>query len=392
MPRRKTSTMLAVLAIALLVSLSVSACGPLVPAPTATPTAIPPLTLEALKNAEYQSEFPASKKAKLTDGKYEEEIVPGAASKLIIVVYPDMYAFGDLNGDGVDDAAVVLATSGGGSGTFISLEAVINDKGTPKHIASASLGDRARIKSIAIQSGEIAVNMVQQAPGDPMCCPTMEVTQTYRLQGDQLVSTKPVPPTATTVALTPTTSIEMLHPPTVAKIMAQGEELSFEICGESTTWTRPTEKEQNAKWSSGRYADGNEEVIKYPWIHNFFVVYGHASGEYDIINLSGLWTLSGDVRAKCFEPEPHDDILKLKTAEVWTLLYRVISIKRLDTHYVVLVEPMEKGVQFVQFARPERQLPLTLHFVAKDGQEVEGIVEAESPYWPYPQLIPTPQP
>jgi hypothetical protein len=300
MPSRKPSTLLAVLAIALLVSLSVSACGPLAPAPTATPTvaptatptaaptatptaaptatptaaptatptaaptatptAIPPLTLEALKNAEYQSEFTKSKKAKLTDGKYEEEIVPGAASKLTIVIYPDMYAFGDLNGDGVDDAAVVLATSAGGSGTFISLEAVLNDKGTPKHVASASLGDRTRLKSIAIQSGEIAVNMVQQAPGDPMCCPTMEVTQKYRLQGDQLVSTKPVPPTATTVALTPTTSIEMLHPPTVAEIMAQGEELSFEICGESTTWGRPTEQEQNATWwTFGRYAGGDEE-------------------------------------------------------------------------------------------------------------------------------------
>jgi hypothetical protein len=202
MPRRKTSTMLAVLAIALLVSLSVSACGPLAPAPTATPTAaptatptaaptatptaIPPLTLNALKNAEYQSEFPKSKKARLTDGKYEEEIVPGAASKLTIMIYPDMYAFGDLNGDGVDDAAVVLATSAGGSGTFISLEAVINDKGTPKHIASASLGDRTRLKSIAIQAGEITVTTLTHGPNDPMCCPTIEGTQKYKLQGDKL--------------------------------------------------------------------------------------------------------------------------------------------------------------------------------------------------------------
>jgi uncharacterized protein (DUF2141 family) len=183
MPRRKISTLLV---LALLVSLIVSACGPLAPAPTATPTATPPLTLDALKNAEYQSEFPASKKAKLTDGKYQEDIVPGSATKLNIVLYPTA-VFGDLNGDGVEDAAAVLVADPGGSGTFYYLAAVVNQNGTPKHVASVLLGDRVRLKSISIQSGEIAVNMVQQAPGDPMCCPTMEVTQKYKLQGDKLV-------------------------------------------------------------------------------------------------------------------------------------------------------------------------------------------------------------
>jgi len=152
-----------------------------------TPEPPPPLTVEMLKNAEYHSEWPAEGVAKLMDGEYQEEIVPGSASKLIIVVYPDMHAFGDLNGDGVDDAAVVLATSGGGSGTFISLEAVINDKGTPKHVASAKLGDRAQIKSVVIESGEITVDMVTHGPEDPMCCPTVEATQEYKLQGDTLV-------------------------------------------------------------------------------------------------------------------------------------------------------------------------------------------------------------
>ncbi|MBC8492664.1 MAG: hypothetical protein H8D43_02670 [Chloroflexi bacterium] len=160
---------------------SLVACGQKTPEPP------PPLTVEMLKNAEYHSEWPAEGVAKLTDGEYQEEIVPGAASKLIIVVYPDMHAFGDLNGDGVDDAAVVLATSGGGSGTFISLEAVINDKGTPKHVASAKLGDRAQVKSVVIESGEITVDMVTHGPEDPMCCPTVEATQKYKLQGDTLV-------------------------------------------------------------------------------------------------------------------------------------------------------------------------------------------------------------
>lgn len=147
----------------------------------------PPLTVEALMNADYHSEWPADGVAELKDGQYEEEIVPGAASKLVIVVYPEMYAFGDLNGDGVDDAAVVLATSAGGSGTFISLEAVVNEQGTPKHVASAQLGDRARINSLAIESGKVTVNLVTHGPNDPMCCPTQEASQEYKLQGNALV-------------------------------------------------------------------------------------------------------------------------------------------------------------------------------------------------------------
>jgi len=181
--------------------------------------------------------------------------------------------------------------------------------------------------------------------------------------------------------------------PTTSGIAAQGEQIPFEICGESSTWTRPTEEEQRAKWwDSGRYAGGDEGVIKYPWTHNFFVAYGNASSEYDIINLSGLWTLEGDVRSQCIEPERQDAILKLQKAEVWVLLHRVKSIKRVGTDYYIVVEPVEKGVQFVQFPRPEQQVPLALHFVTEDGQEVEKIVETESPYWPYPQLVPTRQP
>lgn len=181
--------------------------------------------------------------------------------------------------------------------------------------------------------------------------------------------------------------------PTVSGIAVQGEQVPFEICGESTTWSRPSEEEQKAKWwDFGRYAGGSDEVIKYPWTHDFFVAYGNASGEYDLINLSGLWTLAGDVRSKCIEPERQDAILKLQKAEVWVLLQRVRSIRRVGTDYYIIVEPADKGVQFVQFPRPEQQVPLTLHFVTEDGQEVDKIVEAESPYWPYPQLVSTQQP
>lgn len=170
---------------------SVVACGiqaqsatPTLPPPTSTP--IPPLTLEALKNAEYQSEFAKDHKAKLTDGTYREKYQPGAATELVISLYPK-YALGDLNGDGIDDAAVILVANPGGSGTFYDLAAVINQNGTPTNVASQLLGDRVQIKSISIKSGEIVLDMIVHGPSDPLCCPTVEVTRAYKLEGGKLV-------------------------------------------------------------------------------------------------------------------------------------------------------------------------------------------------------------
>jgi len=103
------------------------------------------------------------------------------------VLHPEVYAFGDLNGDGVDDAAVILIESSGGSGSFIYLAAVINEDGTPVNVATQFVGDREQVKAISIEDGEITLNMVTHGPDDPMCCPTQEVTKRYRLAGDQLV-------------------------------------------------------------------------------------------------------------------------------------------------------------------------------------------------------------
>jgi hypothetical protein len=113
MRKMSVSRFLLIAAIAALV-LMISACAFVAPPPQA-------LTLDALKNAEYNSDLPAAKKAKLTNGVYEEEIVPGSASKLTIRLR-DQYATGDLNGDGVADAAVVLAGNSGGSGVFVTLD------------------------------------------------------------------------------------------------------------------------------------------------------------------------------------------------------------------------------------------------------------------------------
>jgi heat shock protein HslJ len=146
---------------------------------------IPPLTYETLKNAAYRGIY--AEAVQLTDGHYEgEPFVQGGASRPT-VTFTDAYDLDDLNGDGLDDAVVVLVENSGGSGNFRYLAVVLNRDGNPENVATQSLGDRVQIQSVTIDGTEITVKAVAHGPDDPMCCPTQEVTLTYSFDGEQLV-------------------------------------------------------------------------------------------------------------------------------------------------------------------------------------------------------------
>jgi hypothetical protein len=138
------------------------------------------LTLDMLLNGTYQTPF-YNRTVTLTNGYYLEGSGANAFS-----VHLNFYAFGDLNGDGRNDAAVILDENGGGSGTFESVIAVINQDGNPRQENQAQLGDRVLINSIDISSGVIHLDMVVHAPNDPMCCPSLPQKQNYWLIGSKL--------------------------------------------------------------------------------------------------------------------------------------------------------------------------------------------------------------
>ena len=144
------------------------------------------LTIKELQNAEYRSKWSTKGKVKLSDGIYRERVMPDSTTELVIKL-SDRIAFGDLNGDGVEDAAIILVSDPGGSGTFYDLAAVINSRGKAKHVAGAFLGDRVKVEGLRVGSGKIVVKMVTHRSTDPMCCPSLKVEQAYGLQGDELV-------------------------------------------------------------------------------------------------------------------------------------------------------------------------------------------------------------
>jgi hypothetical protein len=153
------------------------------PVPSATPVAPTPvsLTLDMLRNGTYY--LPNYKRTvKLVNGAYSE----GSGADLYSVKMLDTVAFGDMNNDGVVDAAIILVENGGGSGEFESVVNVLNTNGAPTQTGQALLGDRVQVKGMTITSGVLSMDMLVQGPNDPMCCPSEPESQTYRMVGNAL--------------------------------------------------------------------------------------------------------------------------------------------------------------------------------------------------------------
>ncbi len=146
------------------------------PVPTEPPatTAAARLTARDLRNAEYY--LPQYKRTvKLVDGSYEA----GTGPDYIFAKLVEPLAFGDLNGDGLEDAAVLLAENGGGSGVFVSLVTMLNENGHPVQSSSILIDDRPVIDNLVINDGLMFVTATIHGPSDPGCCPDLPVTGTY---------------------------------------------------------------------------------------------------------------------------------------------------------------------------------------------------------------------
>ena len=141
--------------------------------------ASPALTETALQNAAYEGilEGPVM----LSGGRFEgEPFAPGSASRPVVMLVPAVMATGDLVGDASDEAVVALAHNAGGSGVFMYLAVMRDERGNPDNIATISLGDRARITALAIDDGNLVADLVEHGPNDPMCCPTQAVRREWR--------------------------------------------------------------------------------------------------------------------------------------------------------------------------------------------------------------------
>ncbi len=145
------------------------------------------LAEEVVRNGKY--ELPDIGAFQLKDGNYQEKYGEGATQvKRVGVV---TVAFGDLDGDKTEDAAVVLWANTGGSGTFIYLAAVLNRDGKGQQAGAQLLGDRVQVKSLAVNAGKVRLEVLGQGSTDPMVSPSLQSVQEYAMQGGKLTRVTP---------------------------------------------------------------------------------------------------------------------------------------------------------------------------------------------------------
>ena len=135
----------------------------------------PQISQQHLENATYPTEVGD---ISLNDGTFVQEIGDGASSTTWLL---GESAFGELDGDNVDDAVTILIQDTAGTGTFYYLYAMRNNDGSPEYIADLFLGDRIDLNSLEIIDNSIVIDYVRSGPNDPLCCPTMQVVETYQI-------------------------------------------------------------------------------------------------------------------------------------------------------------------------------------------------------------------
>jgi heat shock protein HslJ len=157
-------------------------CGPAeIPSEPAEAEAAPTApSLEQLANMTYEGI--EGEPVTLSDGSFlGEPFVEEGASRLSVELLDELTDFGDLDRDGTDDAAVLLAESSGGSGTRVLLSVVSTRSGKAASYGTGLVGDRPQIRAMRIIEGGIRLELVEQGPGDAACCPTQLATQEWAL-------------------------------------------------------------------------------------------------------------------------------------------------------------------------------------------------------------------
>jgi len=129
---------------------------------------------------------------RLVAGRGEAKSAPGPAAKITTSAFGKP-VYGDLDGDGEDDAALLLVQQPGGTGTFHYVAAALHVNGAYRGTNAVLLGDRIAPQNIAIRNGLVVVNYADRRPGEPMSNPPSVGKSKYLiLRNSTLTAVEPV--------------------------------------------------------------------------------------------------------------------------------------------------------------------------------------------------------
>jgi heat shock protein HslJ len=151
------------------------------PAVAASNSEVQP-SLDELRNATYRGFEGEEGPVALVDGIWEgEPFYEGGASRPRVRFVGDFMTAGDLDGDGIDEAVVLLSESPGGSGTFLYLAVVDRNGEDLDNVATEFVGDRVQVRGARVDDGKIFLDVLRAGPTDAACCPGELATVQWKL-------------------------------------------------------------------------------------------------------------------------------------------------------------------------------------------------------------------
>jgi heat shock protein HslJ len=140
-------------------------------------------TLKELKNASYSGIEGLKAPIKLSDGKWKgRPYKKGSTSRPVVNLVGDLRVTGDLDGDGTDDAVVLLNYAPGGTGQLLHLAVMARKNGRIPNVATTLIGDRVQIRDVRIEQQRLLIDVVRSGPKDAKCCPGEVTTLGWTLE------------------------------------------------------------------------------------------------------------------------------------------------------------------------------------------------------------------
>ncbi len=203
------------------------------PEPTESPEAtgtvastVQPVTDTVLQNVTIPTDLLPAGSVTLQNGEHAEAAAPGSASMVELAV--KMTVVDDFNEDGIDDGAMIVRSSGGGSGTFYDLYVFVASEGGPELLASQFLGDRIEVQGIESGPGGVTVVYLDRDAEAPMTePPTIETTVSVKVHPDGSVSVEGSASAEATASATAAPSETASTADACADLPAEAEEAAF---------------------------------------------------------------------------------------------------------------------------------------------------------------------
>lgn len=102
----------------------------------------------------------------LVDGTADKESAPGSAARTTVAIFGEP-VWGDLNEDKVDDAAVWLVMTTGGSGSFYYVATALSSADGYRGTNALLVGDRVAPQTLEVRDGVLIANYATRKDGEP---------------------------------------------------------------------------------------------------------------------------------------------------------------------------------------------------------------------------------